>query len=297
MRQNIHYRLIADDPPPKTPQKCRYFPSSRQPSAFPSYLRGGKDHHIYSLPENRFYSSAVHSFCSCKGTQSSIHVVCPPLYRGWPARLYDELVGRKERKNIISRAVGSADSTTGYVFGLHLKFDHSLDPDGIERHAIASGDYEVKLAYRQHARLWLRRDYIEAVKKTRAQRFGTHAGSLRGNIAATYEDVAKRDDVEMLDNLDDDLALPKDGILVHGKYTMYGHFFFLKKLLDNIEKVRFFPIRTQPSGLLVCLHFSIRYVTPSGKAGICPLRMAIQSGRLWPRVWCTRSYGSVETSG
>ena len=64
----------------------------------------------------------------------------------------------KDRRNIIFRAVGSADNTTGYVFGLHLNFDPSLDPEDIERDAIASGDYEVKPAYRQYARLWLRRD-------------------------------------------------------------------------------------------------------------------------------------------
>jgi len=146
----------------------------------------------------------------------------------------------KDRRNIIFRAVGSADNTTGYVLGLHLNFDPSLNPDDIERDAIASGDYEAKPAYRKYARLWLRRDYIEAIKKTRAQRFDTHAGSLRGNIAYRYEDVAKRDDVEMLDNLDDDLTLPKDGMQVRGEYTIYGHFFFLRKLLDNTKKIRFF---------------------------------------------------------
>jgi len=31
-----------------------------------------------------------------------------------------------------------------------------------------------------------------------------NAGSLRDNIAATYEDVDKRDDVEVFDSLDDD---------------------------------------------------------------------------------------------
>jgi transposase-like protein len=85
-----------------------------------------------------------------------------------------------DRRNIIFRAVSSANNTTGYVLGLHLNFDPSLDPDDIERDAIASGGYEVRPAYRQHARLWLRQDYIEAIKKTRAQRFGIHTGSLRG---------------------------------------------------------------------------------------------------------------------
>ncbi|MCP4116913.1 MAG: IS1 family transposase [Desulfobacteraceae bacterium] len=76
----------------------------------------------------------------------------------------------KDRRNIIFRAVGSADNATGYVLGLHLNFDPSLYPDDIEMDAIASGDYEKKQAYRQYARLWLRGDYIEAIKKTRAQK-------------------------------------------------------------------------------------------------------------------------------
>ena len=41
-------------------------------------------------------------------------------------------------------------------------------------------------------------------------------------------------------DLDDDLALPKDGMQVRGEYTVYGHFFFLRKLLNSTEKVRFF---------------------------------------------------------
>lgn len=54
-----------------------------------------------------------------------------------------------DRRNIIFHAVGSADNTTGYVLGLHLNFDPSLDPDVIEKDAIASGDYAVRPAYRQ----------------------------------------------------------------------------------------------------------------------------------------------------
>jgi hypothetical protein len=145
-----------------------------------------------------------------------------------------------DRRNIIFRAVGSADNTTGYVLGLHLNFDPLMDPDLIEMDAIASGDYEVKPAYRRYARLWLRRDYLEAIKKARAQRFGTHTESLRDSIAGTYRDAENRDDVEVFESLDDDLALPKDGMQVRGEYTMYGHFFFLRRLLDNTEKVRFF---------------------------------------------------------
>ena len=146
----------------------------------------------------------------------------------------------RDRRNIIFRAIGSADNTTGYVFGLHLNFDPSLDSEEMEKDAIASGDYKIRPAYRRYARLWLRGDYIEAIKKARAQRSGINTGSLRDKIAATYEDVNKREDVEVFDNIDGDLALPKDGMQVRGEYTVYGHFFFLRKLLDNTEKIRFF---------------------------------------------------------
>ncbi len=145
-----------------------------------------------------------------------------------------------DRRNIIFRAVGSADNTTGYVFGLHLNFDPSLDPERIEKDAIACGDYDIKPAYRRYARLWLQGDYLDAIKKARAQRRGSRVGGLRESIAATYKDADARDDIEVPDTLDDDLTLPDDGVQVRGEYTMYGHFFFLRRLLDTTEKVRFF---------------------------------------------------------
>lgn len=173
--------------------------------------------------------------------------------RNLPSMLFDRLyigVDRQDyminwsdandRRNIIFRAIGSSDNTTGYVFGLHLNFDPSMHQNDIERDAIASGDYEVKTAYRKYARLWLRKDYIEAIKNARAQKTDRETGSLKEDIAITYEEVTKRDDVEMLDNLDDDLTLPKEGMQVRGEYTIYGHFFFLRKLFDKTEKVRFF---------------------------------------------------------
>jgi hypothetical protein len=145
-----------------------------------------------------------------------------------------------DRRNIMFRAVGSADNRTGYVLGLHLNFDPLMDADLMERDAIGLGDDEVKPADRRYARLWLPRDYIVAIKKARARRFGAHLGSLRDSIAATYPDADNREDIEVFENLDEDRALPKDGMQVHGEYTMYGHFFFLRRLLDGTLKVRFF---------------------------------------------------------
>lgn len=186
----------------------------------------------------------IHRQCVAFAAERERHLPTMPL-----TRLYigvdrqDYMINwsdAEDRRNIIFRAVGSADNMTGYVFGLHLNFDPLMEPELIEEDAVASGDYEVKQAYRKYARLWLRGDYIEAIKKARTQRFGVRAGSLRESIAATYRDVENREDVEVFENMDDDLALPKQGMQVRGEYTMYGHFFFLRKLLDNTEKVRFF---------------------------------------------------------
>jgi len=38
----------------------------------------------------------------------------------------------------------------------------------------------------------------------------------------------------------------------HGEYTMYGHFFFLKRLLGNVQKWRFF-IDQDPGLRAACL--------------------------------------------
>jgi transposase-like protein len=115
----------------------------------------------------------IHRQCLCFAVERERILPSMPL-----ARLYiavdqqDHMINwsdAADRRNIIFRAVGSADNTSGYVLGLHPNFNPSLDPDDIERDAIASGDYEVRPAYRQYARLWLRQDYIEAIKKSRGQ--------------------------------------------------------------------------------------------------------------------------------
>lgn len=36
---------------------------------------------------------------------------------------------RKDKRNIVLRAIGSADLESGFVFGMHLNFDGSLDAD------------------------------------------------------------------------------------------------------------------------------------------------------------------------
>ena len=39
---------------------------------------------------------------------------------------------RNDKRNVVLHAAGSADQSTGYVFGMHLNFDYGLDPVAVE---------------------------------------------------------------------------------------------------------------------------------------------------------------------
>jgi len=152
----------------------------------------------------------------------------------------------KDKRNIIFTAVGSADNTTGYVFGMHLNFDSGADRPKIESDAREIKDYEKQLPFRKYARLWLSEDYADAVSHP-VYHGQLNGPSLSGNIESAYQEAINRDDVEVSEVLDDTMKLPSTGMQVHSDYTLYGHFLFLKKLLTGAEKIRFFM--DQESGI------------------------------------------------
>ncbi|MCE2721981.1 MAG: hypothetical protein LW865_01665 [Betaproteobacteria bacterium] len=67
------------------------------------------------------------------------------------------------------------------------------------------------------------------------------------NVASTYIDLAARGDVEVADATNFDLQLPTEGMQVHAEYTLYGHFQYLKVLLADVGKIRFYM--DQESGI------------------------------------------------
>jgi transposase-like protein len=144
----------------------------------------------------------------------------------------------EDKRNIQLSAAGTADNTTGYVFGLHLNFDPSLDRDAVEFDATEAGDYEKKRHFRKYARLWLPGDYIDAMERGRMRHFASK--SLPREIESTYQETDERDDIEVSESLDETIRLPRKGMQVHSEYTLYAHFFFLRQLLSGVEKVRFF---------------------------------------------------------
>ncbi|MEO6986949.1 MAG: hypothetical protein ABI155_16605 [Paralcaligenes sp.] len=60
---------------------------------------------------------------------------------------------RKDRRNEMLHAVGSADLDSGYVFGMNLNFEPTADPLKTEALAAAVDDYSVPHSFRRYARL------------------------------------------------------------------------------------------------------------------------------------------------
>ena len=157
---------------------------------------------------------------------------------------------RKDRRNLQLRAIGSADLNSGYVFGMHLNFDPSLERDEIEGDAEKSGDYSRPMAHRKYARLWLGPDYEVAVdaSATKKRRKALKAGAtVEDDVGARYAEALSRPDIESSELPSKEQALPNYGMQVRSEYTMYAHFYWLRHLLRDAEKVRFFM--DQESGI------------------------------------------------
>lgn len=155
---------------------------------------------------------------------------------------------RKDKRNVKLMAMTSSDNTTGYVFGSHLNFDYSVNPKDIEDEVAANGDSELAAPFRHHARYWIEADHLKSVlessKKTKAI---PESSELQDFIEAKYQNMTSRDDMETMDEHVEATRLPKNGVQVHAEYTMIAHFYFLKSLMQNVEKWRFFM--DQESGI------------------------------------------------
>jgi transposase-like protein len=149
---------------------------------------------------------------------------------------------RKDKRNVVLAAMATADNSTGYVFGIHPNFDHSVDKEAIELDALVSNDSAKPIPFRKYARFWLETDYINSSKRVR---YGKKAKKNTGNvlkdkIEEKYEEAKERVDVEVFDKKTFEEKLPNYGVQVHAEYTMIAHFHFLKSLLGNVDKWRMF---------------------------------------------------------
>lgn len=117
-----------------------------------------------------------------------------------------------DRRYTTLGAIGAVENTTGYILALELNFDPNCNPQDVEANAIFAGDYEVPRAYRRYGRLWLRKD---------------------------YEKKSDADQVETIRPIDESKP-PTLGMQVHLGDMQYGVFFHLRRLLQRVEKIRFF---------------------------------------------------------
>lgn len=143
---------------------------------------------------------------------------------------------RKDKRNIVLSAITSADNSTGYVYGMHVNFDNSLNKQEIELDSEKVQDHLKKGPFKKYARLWLETDYKRAHKNSSTYKKSTE---LIKNITQTYDELTNREDIEAVVKNDSE-KLPDYGIQVRAEYTMIAHFYFLKRLLGNVGKWRFF---------------------------------------------------------
>lgn len=153
---------------------------------------------------------------------------------------------RENRRNVTLQAIATADLVSGYVFGMDLNFDSGLDVVEIDADAARLGDGTLPQPYRRYARLWLRSDYDASVAESQARqdakkpkRAGAYVeDELNAAITDAYENASVREDVEEVNVVDDDQALPSTGVEVRDQYTVYAHFLMLERLVRHAPKVR-----------------------------------------------------------
>jgi transposase-like protein len=150
-----------------------------------------------------------------------------------------------EKRNIILNALGTADNKSSYIFGIHVNFDPYLNAEQVEKDAVINGDDLLSPPFRRYARVWLQQDYTNAIGKSNRKRSASKY--LRDRIQNEYDNSSSREDIEESEIQTLETGLPCEGMQIHSEYTMYGHFLFLKHLLRNVGKLRFFM--DQESGI------------------------------------------------
>jgi len=140
-------------------------------------------------------------------------------------------IHRDDKRNCDLYGIATACLNTSYVFAFNFNYDGSVDAYEAERNAIESGDYEIAKHHREHARIWLSREFDDAVKNRPPKEKLPFAGNLRDEIKIKAFSDQKFNTSESSENIDLTKQLPARGAMVHNEYTMMAHFFLLKRFL------------------------------------------------------------------
>ena len=156
---------------------------------------------------------------------------------------------RKDKKNLVMNAIGTADKGSRYVFGMDVNYDPSIDIDSLLESEDYQRDRTLKDYNRLYARLWL--PYEQSIGKQLAKdvkdererlikQFSNAALPL-SEISLGYfiEELSENYGIEALDQLSS-TRLPTQGAQIHSEYTMYAHFIQLEKLIGHSHGLRFY---------------------------------------------------------
>ena len=152
---------------------------------------------------------------------------------------------KKVRKNTLLSSIATADQATGYVFGVNVNFDQTLDPDEIEKDMLRFADQKLPRAFRRYARVWLPADWDAAAKAAISP--AAAKKPLDAQIVDTYDATLKREDIEAGEGPASSSRAPVQGMLLHEQVVMYAHIQLVSRLLGRARKIRFFA--DQESGI------------------------------------------------
>lgn len=179
---------------------------------------------------------------------------------------------RKDKRNVILTAIGTADLASGYVFGMDVNYDSRIDLECLEASNEFTNDLSLKPFNRCHARLWTSPDYLQGVK-------AHHEYIKRVDaLLSTYENqslplpLTHAGLTYALDQMSDEQGLdvneqssitrlPQQGAQVHLEYTMYAHFQRLYHLIGHAWQLRFYVDQEAGINRAVNVAFGDRVVT------------------------------------
>ncbi|WP_290924638.1 hypothetical protein [Halodesulfovibrio sp.] len=144
------------------------------------------------------------------------------------------------KRNVVLQGVGSADNASGYVFAMNVNFDPALTLAELDEEIEKINDHKLKAPFRRYARMWTSHDYSKRLKFKPAS-----SGSLDSTQSELKKLTLALEDVEpeLLEVLPSSAQLPEYGVQIHSEYTMYAHFFYLKKLLGHTGQLNFYMDR------------------------------------------------------
>jgi transposase-like protein len=168
------------------------------------------------------------------------------LYIAVDCQVYAVNWSHTNDSNVCMSSICSADNSTGFVFGMNLNYDPSVERAKAEYEAELCADKSRPAAHRRFARLWMPGDYavVDSRKAAKNIKKLLSESTAKTSLIDEIEEFSDDDTEAAAIEADEAPAITKHprkfGMQVHSEYTAYAHFQMLNKLTSNTEKVRLF---------------------------------------------------------